>query len=89
MYLDSIISSSAINIEFYKKVYALAPFGAGNPEPKFAIENLRPLSSKILKEKHIKSILIGQEGSTIKTMAFNSVDNEIGAYLLQKGTKQN
>ena len=29
-------------------------------------------------------MLIGVEGSKIKTIAFNSVENEIGAYLLKK-----
>ena len=87
LYLDSIIAPTAINIDFYKKVNLLAPFGSGNPEPKFVIENVKPLNTKILKEKHIKSVLIGQEGSTIKTIAFNSVESEIGAYLLKKNTK--
>ena len=41
----------------------------------------------MLKEKHIKSILVGADGSPIKTIAFNSVDNEIGAYLLKKDNK--
>ena len=87
LFLDSIISPTAINLEFYNKVNVLAPFGSGNPEPKFIIENLKTVSHKIIKEKHIKSVLLGADGSTIKTIAFNSVDNEIGAYLLKKDNK--
>ena len=87
LYLDSIIAPTAINHEFYNKVNVLAPFGSGNPEPKFIIENVKTVNHKIIKEKHIKSILIGAEGSTVKTIAFNSVDNEIGAYLLKKDNK--
>ncbi|MBD1172563.1 single-stranded-DNA-specific exonuclease RecJ [Pelagibacterales bacterium SAG-MED05] len=82
--LDSKISPSAINLEFYEKVNVLSPFGSGNPEPKFVIENLKPANSKIVGEKHIKSVLIGPEGSSIKTIAFNATDNELGAYLLKK-----
>ncbi len=87
LFLDSIISPTAINLEFYNKVNVLAPFGSGNPEPKFIIENLKTVNHKIIKEKHIKSVLLGANGSTIKTIAFNSVDNEIGAYLLKKDNK--
>ena len=87
LYFDSVIAPTAINFEFYNKINLLAPFGSGNPEPKFIIENMRSVNSKIIKEKHIKSILVGQEGSVIKTMAFNSVENEIGAYLLKKDSK--
>ena len=82
--LDSQISPSAINLEFYEKVYTLSPFGSGNPEPKFFIKDLKPVNSKIVGNKHIKSVLIGPEGSNIKTIAFNAVDSEIGAYLFQK-----
>ena len=87
LYFDSVIAPTAINLEFYNKVYALAPFGSGNPEPKFVIENLKTVNHKVLKEKHIKSILVGADGSSIKTIAFNSVDSEIGAYLVKKDNK--
>ena len=82
--LDSIITSSAINLDFYQKIYLLAPFGSGNPEPKFAIESLKVVNSKIINDKHIKSILIDKAGLSISTIAFNSVDKEIAAYLLKK-----
>ncbi len=87
LYFDSIISPTAINIDFYKKINLLAPFGSGNPEPKFVIENVKSVNNKIIKDKHIKSVLLGQEGSIIKTIAFNSVESEIGAYLLKKNKK--
>ena len=87
IYLDSIISPTAINLEFYNKINSLAPFGSGNPEPKFVIENLKSVNNRIINDKHIKSVLIGQDGSTIKSIAFNCADNEIGAYLLQKDRK--
>ncbi len=87
LYLDSVIAPTAINIDFYNKISSLAPFGSGNPEPKFVVENVKSLNSKIIKEKHIKSTLIGQEGSVIKSIAFNAVENEIGAYLLKKDNK--
>ena len=84
LFLDSKIAPSAVNLEFFNKVNLLSPFGSGNPEPKFLIESLKPVNSKVVGEKHIKSILIGPEGSSIKTIAFNAVDNELGAYLLKK-----
>ena len=85
--LDSIISPSAVNLEFYNKVAVLSPFGSGNPEPKFIIENVKTINGKIVGENHIKSVLMGNDGSTIKCIAFNAVDNDIGAYLLKKNNK--
>ena len=85
--LDSIISPSAINLEFYNKVAILSPFGSGNPEPKFIIEDVKTINGKIVGENHIKSVLVGSDGSTIKCIAFNAVENNIGAYLLKKNNK--
>ena len=82
--IDCKIAPSAVNLDFYEKVNILSPFGSGNPEPKFYIEDLKPVNSKVVGERHIKSVLIGPEGSSIKTIAFNAVDNELGAYLLKK-----
>ena len=84
IYIDSIISPSALNINFYNKIFNLSPFGSGNSEPKFIIENVKSLNSKIVGEKHIKSILLAQDGSNIQTISFNAIDSNIGAYLLKK-----
>ncbi len=86
--LDSKIAPSAINLEFYNKVNVLSPFGSGNPEPKFFIEDLNTVNSKIVGEKHIKSILISSEGTNIKTIAFNAAKSELGAYLLKKNNNK-
>ena len=85
--LDSVISPSAVNIDFYKKISLLQPFGSGNPEPRFMIENLNTLNGKVVGDKHVKSLLMGNDGSTIKSIAFNATDNDLGAYLLKKNKK--
>ncbi len=85
--LDSIISPAAVNIDFFNKVELLSPFGSGNPEPKFLIEDVKTLNGKIVGAKHIKSTLIGQDGSTIRCIAFNAIENDLAAYLLKKINK--
>ena len=85
--LDSVISPAAVNLDFYNKVALLSPFGSGNPEPKFLIEDLKTINGKIVGEKHIKSVLLGKDGSSIKSIAFNAVDNDFEAYLLKKNSK--
>ena len=85
--LDSVIAPSAVNLEFYNKVALLSPFGSGNPEPKFVIEDVKTINGKIVGEKHVKSVLIGEDGSTIKSIAFNATENDLGSYLLKKNNK--
>ena len=87
IFIDSLISPTALNLEVFNKINNLAPFGSGNSEPKFIIENMKLINSKRVGEKHIKSILLGQDGTTIKTIAFNALESEVGAYLLTKKNK--
>ena len=86
-YFDTEIAPSAINIDFFEKINLLAPFGSGNPEPRFIIKNVKVVNSKIVGEKHIKVILVGSDSSTIKGISFNSVESELDSYLLGKNIK--
>ena len=82
IYLDAIISSSALNFDFYNKIDSLSPFGSGNPEPKFLLENLRTVKSLIVGEKHVKAILEAPDGNVIKAISFNSSESDLGQFLL-------
>ena len=86
-YFDTEIAPSAVNIDFFEKINLLAPFGSGNPEPRFVIKNVKLVNSKIVGEKHIKIVLIGSDTTTLKGISFNSVETELGSYLLKKNAK--
>ena len=86
-YFDAEISPSAINNDFFEKINILAPFGSGNPEPRFIVRNLKLVNSKIVGEKHIKIVLVGSDSTTLKAISFNSVETELGSYLLKKNIK--
>ena len=86
-YFDAEIAPSAMNIEFYEKINLLAPFGSGNSEPRFIIKDVKLINSKIVGEKHIKSVFVGSDSTTLKGISFNSVETELGSYLLKKNIK--
>ena len=88
IFFDSLISPSAVNHDFYNEINSLSPFGSGNPEPKFVIENLELIKSTIVGDKHIKSILVGQDGSVVKSVTFNAVETDLEAYLFAKNQKK-
>ncbi|MDC0215674.1 single-stranded-DNA-specific exonuclease RecJ [Candidatus Pelagibacter sp.] len=79
---DAEISSSAFNNEFFNDIKRLAPFGNGNPVPTFFFKNLKIIKSTILNQKHISCILKSKIGFSINSIAFNTVNNKIGEYLL-------
>ena len=87
LYLDSIISPSALNKDFFDEISYLAPFGSGNSEPKFVIENIKLISAKIIGENHIKSILLGKDGTTFSSFVWNGVDTSLEPFLTKKNNK--
>ena len=86
-YYDAEIAPSAVNIEFFEKINLLAPFGSGNPEPRFVIKDLKLVNSKIVGEKHIKIVLIGSDSTSLKAISFNSTETQLGYHLLKKNIK--
>ena len=88
LYLDSVIAPSALNEEFYSEIEKLAPFGSGNSEPKFVIENLQVVASNLVGDKHIKTILYGKDGSVVKSIAFDAKDSPLEPFLNKKNKKR-
>ena len=85
---DLKISPSALNESFFSEVNSLSPFGSGNPEPKFVVENLEILKSSVVADKHIRSLLSAPDGSAIKSIAFNAIKTDLETYLLSKNRKK-
>ena len=88
LYLDSVIAPSALNEEFFEEINRLAPFGSGNSEPKFVIENIKVISSNTIKDNHIMSILSGKDGSTFKGFAWNGINSPLEPFLNKKNKKR-
>ena len=88
LFFDAKISPSAINEVFFNEIDSLSPFGSGNPEPRFVIENLKLLKSSVVGERHIRSLFSGTDGSVIKGVTFNAVKTDLESYLLTKNSKK-
>ena len=88
LYLDAIIAPSALNEDFFHEVNCLAPFGSGNSEPKFVIENTKVISSNIVANNHIMCVLSGKDGSTFKAFAWNAKNSPLEPFLNKKNRKR-
>ena len=84
IFFDSKISPSALNESFFSEINLLSPFGSGNPEPKFVIENLKLIKSSVVGDKHIKSLFSGPDGSVVQSVTFNAIKSDLESYLLSK-----
>ena len=79
---DAEVSSLAFNVNFYNDIKNLEPFGTANPLPIFLFKDLKVIKATILKEKHISLIFKSKVGFSIKSISFNTVNSEVGEYLL-------
>ena len=55
-------------------VERLAPFGSGNPEPRFAVTDLRVVRGEVVGDGHVRLLLAGNGGTRLKAIAFRSAD---------------
>jgi|TARA_B100001093_G_scaffold101055_1_gene93213 single-stranded-DNA-specific exonuclease len=79
---DGELSSTAINLSFANEINKLQPFGNANQLPIFLFKKFKVIKSNIINSRHINAILKPAKGSTVNAISFNSVNTEIGNYLL-------
>jgi len=85
--LDGALQSGAATTPLLQSVEALAPFGAGNPRPRFALPASRILKADVVGENHVRCF-VGGEGGTgrLKAIAFRAVGEPLGQALLGAGS---
>ena len=85
--IDSIISSTALNNEFYEKLNQFSPFGPGNNEPKFLIEEVKIIKVFKVGDSHLKVVFISKNNKSFSGIAFNCIGTEMEQYLSMKNRK--
>lgn len=76
------ISLNAVNVDFYNDLKKLAPFGSGNPNPIFLIENVKIIKPQILKDKYVSFFIKSKFGKLIQGFSFNILESAIKRTLL-------
>ena len=85
---DMEINLSSVNLALYKSVAKLQPYGMGNPKPKFLIRNCIKNFVKPAAEIHLIIYLNDMYGNSVKSIAFNSFQTEIGRLLNDDDKKE-
>jgi single-stranded-DNA-specific exonuclease len=82
--IDAVAGPGALTLDLHDMVERAGPYGAGNPEPVFAIPDARIVDVRVAGENHVS--VVAQCGDTrLKAIAFRSANNEVGKALAQKG----
>ena len=80
--LDGALGVEGATADLLEMLEAAGPFGAGNPEPRFAIAGAQLLRADIVGRGHVRCQLVGRSGKRLKGIAFRSADNALGNALL-------
>ncbi len=83
LHIDAVVSPQALSYDLMEKISFLAPFGAGNPQPRFAIDGVQIDYAEILKDKHVRCRIRGIGGISIDAVSFRCVGTPLGQALLQ------
>ncbi len=84
--LDSVLSTPALTIDLVEKLAMLAPYGAGNSEPRFALTGVKVVRATVVGERHVSCYIQDTAGgASIKGIAFRAMDTELGPLLLKGG----
>ena len=89
--IDGIATVLGAKPEFIKLLNNnVGPFGMGNPEPVFALSNVKVNQVDVLKDQHIRMILSDADGGgRMKAMFFSGVETELGKMLLTNARNVN
>jgi single-stranded-DNA-specific exonuclease len=83
--LDGALSVPGASLDLVATLDRIAPFGTGNPEPRFAIADARIVRADVVGTNHVRCILTGSGGGRLKAIAFRALDSELGQALLRSG----
>jgi len=83
--VDGTLQPRGASVELAGALQRLAPFGAGNREPRFALPAARVVHADIVGEDHVRCILTGIDGARLKAIAFRSAGRPLGQLLMQSG----
>ncbi|MCR9212667.1 MAG: single-stranded-DNA-specific exonuclease RecJ [Proteobacteria bacterium] len=81
--LDGAMSVEGANMDLISMLEQAGPYGAGNPEPRFALTHVRLVQASIVGENHVRCILTGRDGkSRLTGICFRSLETPLGDTLL-------
>ena len=82
--LDGALQVAAASVELVQAIELLAPFGAGNARPRFAMPAVRVAKADVVGQNHVRCFLAGEGGGRLKAIAFRSVGEPLGDALLDR-----
>ena len=83
--LDGALAAGGLTMDFLNTLERCAPFGVGNPEPRFALPSMVVSWSQPVGENHVRCHLTSSDGARVNAIAFRAGGRPLGEALTQAG----
>ena len=83
LHIDAAVQPAGATTELALDLARIAPFGAGNPEPRFVLPYARIAKADVVGENHVRCFLTGEGGGRLKAISFRSLGEPHGDALLK------
>jgi single-stranded-DNA-specific exonuclease len=84
--LDAVLAPGGITCALVEALEAGGPYGAGWPAPRVAAGPVRIIKADVVGNGHVRAIVGGADGGSIKTIAFRQAETALGQALLGAGS---
>jgi single-stranded-DNA-specific exonuclease len=83
--VDAVVHPAAVSFEFCDALSAAAPYGMGNPEPRFAFSDLKRTFARRVGADHVRFTFEARSGAKLNGIAFRCAEDPSGQALLAQG----
>ncbi|MDB5704682.1 MAG: single-stranded-DNA-specific exonuclease RecJ [Sphingomonas bacterium] len=80
--LDALLTAGGVTPAFVDAMDAGGPYGMGWPQPRVVAGPVRVVKADVVGNGHVRAIVSGDDGRTLKTVAFRQADTALGLALL-------
>ena len=80
--LDAVLTASGVSPALVAAMEAGGPYGMGWPQPRVVAGPVRIVKADVVGNGHVRAIVSGDGGGTLKTVAFRQADTLLGQALL-------
>lgn len=84
--LDAVVAPGGVTPAFVEALEAGGPYGMGWPAPRIATGPVRIIKADIVGTDHVRAIVAGEDGRSLKTIAFRAAETPLGQAVLGAGT---
>jgi single-stranded-DNA-specific exonuclease len=83
--IDALVTAGGAARPLYDAFQALEPFGPGNPEPVFALADVRVERLTPMRGGHLRCTLVDSAGRSLRAIAWRSAETPVGRRLMAGG----